>query len=204
MKKIEKNLLALMDFIRYFTLTNGFPPAYREMSEKIGTSISTIKYYLQKLSEQNKIRINASKNRAIEIIEQYNSANSNAIPSINFCCAPIISTCNLNMIETENCEMLDIPKKLFGDRLFIVKNLGDALQDIAISDGDMLVVRKQEASKDGDLVVCNVNNKILARRFFKQEDFVKLLPENVLFKPQILNRDEVIILGKIVGIMRKF
>jgi repressor LexA len=63
-----------------------------------------------------------------------------------------------------------------------------------------VVVRPQETANDGDIVVALVGEEATVKRFFQEDDHVRLQPENGEMEP-ILSRD-VRVLGKVVGLMR--
>jgi repressor LexA len=63
------------------------------------------------------------------------------------------------------------------------------------------VVRPQETATDGEIVVALVEDEATVKRFFKEEDHVRLQPENDMLDP-ILSRD-VQLLGRVVGVCRR-
>ena len=63
-----------------------------------------------------------------------------------------------------------------------------------------MVVKRQEAADDGEIVVALVGEEATVKRYFKESDHVRLQPENDSMEP-IRSRD-VRVLGKVVGLMR--
>ena len=75
--------------------------------------------------------------------------------------------------------------------------------NIGIHDGDIVIVERQTTAKNGDLVIAmNDNNEVTLKRFFKENDYFRLQPENDYMEPIILKN--VTILGKAIGLYRKF
>jgi repressor LexA len=72
--------------------------------------------------------------------------------------------------------------------------------DAGILEGDLVVVRPQDTAEDGDIVVALVGEEATVKRFFQEEDHVRLQPENAAMEP-IRTRD-VRVLGRVVGLMR--
>jgi repressor LexA len=71
-----------------------------------------------------------------------------------------------------------------------------------IFDGDYLVVNQQHTAEDGDIVVALLNDEdATVKRFFKEQDCIRLQPENELMEP--IRSNDVVILGKVVGVFRK-
>ena len=75
------------------------------------------------------------------------------------------------------------------------------MKDAGILDGDHVVVRKQEAARNGEIVVALVGEEATVKRFFKENDHVRLQPENEQMEP-IRSRD-VELLGRVVGVCRR-
>ena len=84
---------------------------------------------------------------------------------------------------------------------FVLAVRGDSMIDAGILDGDYVVVRPQETALDGEIVVALVGEEATVKRFFKEDDHIRLQPENASMEP-IRTRD-VSIVGRVVGVFRK-
>ena len=62
-------------------------------------------------------------------------------------------------------------------------------------------MRPQGTATDGEIVVALVGEEATVKRFFRENDHVRLQPENRAMEP-IRSRD-VRILGRVVGVFRK-
>ena len=75
--------------------------------------------------------------------------------------------------------------------------------NVGIYDGDILIVEKKETAHNGQTVVAmNENNEATVKTFYKENGHFRLQPENDTMDPIIL--DKVTILGKVIGLYRKF
>lgn len=75
--------------------------------------------------------------------------------------------------------------------------------NVGILDGDIVIVQKQKTANNGDIVVAMTEeNEVTLKRFFKEEDHIRLQPENDQMDPIIL--PTCTILGKAIGLYRKF
>ena len=62
---------------------------------------------------------------------------------------------------------------------------------------------RTETAKNGDMVVAmNDDNEVTLKTFYKEKGYFRLQPENDFMEPIIL--DNVTILGKAIGLYRKF
>jgi repressor LexA len=74
-----------------------------------------------------------------------------------------------------------------------------------ILDGDLVIVRRQQDARDGDVVVALAGDdesadEATVKRFFREPDRVRLQPENDALEP--IYARHVQILGKVVGVFR--
>ena len=101
--------------------------------------------------------------------------------------------------------MFAIPTEIIGNKkeIFTLRVSGESMINVGIYDGDIIIVEKQETVQNGDTVVAmNENNEATVKTFYKENDHFRLQPENDTMEPIIL--DKVTILGKVVGLYRKF
>ncbi len=94
-----------------------------------------------------------------------------------------------------------------GDDLFMLEVSGDSMIEAGIFDGDRIIVRKQETAENGEIVVALVDDLEYAtvKRFYKKPDKIILHPENPDFEDFVYDKTEQVrILGKVIGLLRKF
>ena len=69
-----------------------------------------------------------------------------------------------------------------------------------INNGDQIIVAKRNTAENGDIVVALVNDSATVKRFFKEDNHIRLQPENDTMKPIIVDNCEIV--GKVVGLIR--
>jgi repressor LexA len=79
---------------------------------------------------------------------------------------------------------------------------GDSMINAGIYDGDKIVLRQQNNADNGDIVAALIDDSATIKRFFKENGHYRLQPENDSMEPIIV--DNVTIIGKVVGLVRKF
>ena len=84
---------------------------------------------------------------------------------------------------------------------FVLRVKGDSMKDVGILEGDHVIVRRQDSATDGEIVVALVDEEATVKRFFREDDHVRLQPENDALQP-IRSRD-VVVLGRVVGVCRR-
>ena len=207
MRKLDKKE-ELLNFIKTYVDENGYPPTVREMCRAIKVnSTSTIAYHLSKLEDSGSIKKNPNKNRALEIVNNndyhintitQNSDEMTRIPVLGTvtCGEPILA------VQTNEEYFMVSPTLFKGDDLFMLTAKGDSMINAGIYDGDKIVLKQQSYANNGDIVAALVEESATIKRFFKEDGHYRLQPENDTMSPIIV--DEVQIIGKVVGLVRKF
>ncbi len=198
--KISKKQSEILDFMKQQILDRGFPPSVREICTAVNLkSTSSVHAHLESLEMNGYIRRDPSKPRAIEIVDDdFNMTRREMrnIPMIGQVAAgtPIFAEQNISgyfpLLSSE------LPA---GD-LFMLDVRGDSMIEAGIYDGDKIIAQQTPVAKNGDIVVALVEDSATVKTYYKEKDHYRLQPENSSMDPIIV--DEVIILGRVVGLFR--
>lgn len=190
----------ILDFIKKELILKGYPPSVREICNAVGLkSTSTVHGHLERLEKKGMIRRDATKPRAIEIVNEYSYQKE--ILTI-----PIVGSVAAGqpMLAVENPEdVFPVPAEFFStnNKMFILEVKGDSMIGCGILNGDFLIVEQQATANNGDIIVALVDDSATVKRFYKEKDYIRLQPENPDMSPIIV--DECAILGKAIGLFRK-
>ena len=197
----NENLNEKLDLIYNFTVNyvedNGFPPSVREICAKCNIKSTATAYsYINKLKKKGLLSQSPSKKRALIVNSLKKDYTS--IPLIGTITAgtPIFAVENLDGYIPLPSEFNDSEDK------FALKVRGDSMINAGICNNDVIIVQKTESAKNGDIVVALVDDSATVKRFFKQEDKICLHPENDNMEDMLF--DNVVILGLVKGLIRKF
>ena len=197
---LTKRQQEIVDFIKRYSAKYGYPPTVRDIGKAIGlTSSSTVHAHLANLEKIGLLRRDPSKPRAIELlVGKAKRAVAGGLPVVGHVAAgePILAEENIE-------EYVPVPPLAGGDEgEYVLTVRGDSMIDAGIHDGDHVVVRTQDTASDGEIVVALVDGEeATVKRFFKENDHVRLQPENAALKP--IRSTEVTILGRVVGVLRR-
>ena len=193
------NQQRILDFIKSEIQTKGYPPSVREIAQAVGLkSTSTVHGHLQRLEKRGLLHRDAMKPRAMEVVGDPNFVRNNttAVPVVGRVTAglPILAEENLD-------EYVPIPEIMLGDgEHFILLVRGDSMIDAGILNGDYIVVRRQPDAHNGDIVVAMIDDSATVKRFYRENGYFRLQPENKTMDP--ISADSVTILGKVVSLYR--
>lgn len=195
----------ILQAIKEFMAKNGYPPTVRELGTMVGlSSPATIHFHLEQLAVKGYIKKSSSKNRTIELLVP-NELISQDDSVIN---VPLVGKVTagtpIEAIEMPN-EFFSLPADLIPshEQVFTLKVSGESMINVGIYDGDILIVQKQSTARNGDTVVAmNDEGEATVKTFYKENGHFRLQPENDSMEPFIY--DNVTILGKAIGLYRKF
>jgi len=88
------------------------------------------------------------------------------------------------------------------DTVFMLRVRGESMIEAGIFDKDLILVRQQNTANNGDIVVALIEDFATVKTFYREKDFIRLQPENPAMSPIIVR--DVTILGKVIGLFRKF
>jgi hypothetical protein len=77
------------------------------------------------------------------------------------------------------------------------------MRDAGILDGDVVIVRRQVAAGEGDVVAATIDGDTTLKTFRRRDGRSFLCPENPAYAPIDISDADTIIHGVVVGVMRQ-
>ncbi|MGA0062431.1 MAG: transcriptional repressor LexA, partial [Candidatus Planktophila sp.] len=179
--------LAILDFIKTATDSQGYAPSMREIGDAAGlASPASVKYQLDILEEKGFIRRDENRGRAMEVVlpdhmtgEGAHTDKTRFIPLVGSIAAGVPITADQQVEET-----LPLPESLVGKGdLFMLKVKGESMINAAICDGDYVVIRQQKDANNGDIVAAMIDGEATVKTFSRKNGHIWLLPANDDFAP---------------------
>jgi len=208
----QKDLLLLID---RKIKTTGVPPSYDEMKDALGlASKSGIHRLITALEERGFIRRLPNKARALEALkvpEDANAlrqdtpipeaANDSEIPFVGK-----IAAGNPIMALQDDNAMISFPPNMMGrGDHFSLEIEGESMTGVGILDGDIVVVRKADTARNGQIVVALVDGEEATLKTLKKSgQQVELIAENPDYPTRTFGPDRVEVQGVLVGLVRKY
>jgi repressor LexA len=199
---LTKRQQEIFDFIRRYSAKYGYPPTVRDIGKAVGlASSSTVHAHLANLERIGLLRRDPSKPRAIELLDRAvegvrSIVRPEGLPLIGSVAAgqPVLAEENIE-------DYIAVPPLAGGDEgAYVLRVRGESMKDAGIIEGDYVVVQPQDDATNGEIVVALVGEEATVKRFFKEDDHIRLQPENEAMEP-IRSRD-VRVLGRVVGLFR--
>ena len=205
MEKLTVKQAKVLQELKKYLADKGYPPTVRELCKLTNlNSTATIHVHLDHLENKGYIKKAKDKNRTIELLVPNEYANQKesvvSIPLLG----KVTAGSPIEAIENPD-EYFDVPASLLNPKkeTFSLNVSGDSMIEAGIHDHDIVLVEKTPIAKNGDIIVAMTDeNEVTVKTFYKEKDHIRLQPENNTYEPIILNN--VIVLGKVVGLYRKF
>ena len=191
-------------FLVEYVDQHGYPPTVREIGEAVGlASPSTVHAHLANLERAGLLRRDPTKPRALELLgrDKPGEAAVVALPKL-----PLLGQIAAGgpLLAEQNVEdQIAVPETLKGD--FVLRVKGESMIEAGILDGDLVVVRRAQDARNGEIVVALAGDdesadEATVKTFYRENGRVRLQPENAALEP--IYAEHVQILGKVVGVFR--
>ena len=216
----------LLRFIQARLEESGVSPSFEEMKEALDLkSKSGVHRLISALEERGFIRRLPNRARALEVIRAPEdlgtrkavpaAANSNMPKPVS---PPVAANDVIELplhgriaagvpIEAlEGQSTLPVPAALLGSgEHYALEVSGDSMIDAGIFDGDYALVRRTDTARDGEIVVALVRGEEATLKYLRRENGkVRLDPANAAYEPQVYDPREVVVQGKLAGLLRRY
>ena len=209
MRKLSERQQSILDFIAEFLDENDYPPTIRDIQHELGiSSTSVVDYNLKVLEERNYIRRNRNISRGIEIVGRSGGRPSTVeVPVIGSIAAGQPIPVPGDLEGSDLAEIIELSPDFApdgGTDLFGLRVRGHSMIDALISDGDIVILKRQETCENGETVAVwlEAEEETTLKTFYLEGSQVRLQPQNVTMEPIYTAADNVRIQGKLVGVVR--
>lgn len=217
----------LLRFIHERLEASGISPSFEEMKDALDLkSKSGVHRLIGALEERGFIRRLANRARALEVLkipEGSGSKLANVVEMASARKAPsaaipvaandvmeiplhgrIAAGVPIEALEGQNS--LSVPMALLGSgEHYALEVSGDSMVEAGILDGDFALIKKTETARDGEIVVALVRGEEATLKYLRREGpQIRLDPANALYEPQYYAANEVLIQGKLAGLLRRY
>ncbi|WP_309622919.1 transcriptional repressor LexA [Novosphingobium sp.] len=219
------------ELIRYIQAKleeTGVSPSFEEMKEALDLkSKSGVHRLISALEERGFIRRLPNRARALEVLKQPEDVSSKAplratgtvvelkrpeparaAPANDVIEIPLHGriAAGVPIEAMETASMLPVPAALLGaGEHYALEVSGDSMIEAGILDGDYALIRRTDSARDGEIVVALVRGEEATLKYLRRENGrVRLDPANAAYEPQIYDPREVVVQGKLAGLLRRY
>ena len=211
--KLSERQRGMIDFIRRFTQAKGYPPTIRQIGEAVGiSSTSVVNYNLNKLEKDGHLTRDLKVSRGVRLVEAPGSKPARLGDLVTVPLAGFIFASQPVLVgdtpQTASDEAIEITRDLVKDSadLFALRVKGDSMIDAMVNDGDIVVMKKVDRARNGEMVAVWLNdrNETTLKHFYLENGRVRLQPANPTMQPIMIDDPSTVqVQGKVVLVVRQ-
>ena len=221
----------LIRFIQTRLEESGVSPSFEEMKEALDLkSKSGVHRLISALEERGFIRRLPNRARALEVLRQPEDVGTKAptrAANVNSAAAAVVRppeakpapandvieiplhgriAAGVPIEAMETSAMLPVPAALLGaGEHYALEVSGDSMIEAGILDGDYALIRRTDSARDGEIVVALVRGEEATLKYLRRDaGRIRLDPANSAYEPQIYDPREVVVQGKLAGLLRRY
>lgn len=207
---LSETQLKILAFLRRYIDQRGYVPSVREIQEGCGlSSTSVVQYNLVALERMGYIRRRRDVARALQVLWPPGTRRTGtvAVPLVGVIAAggplPVVAE---EAWSPAWEDVLELPADLVGGRedVFAVRVRGNSMVDALVGDGDIVLLERTAAIRDGDMVAAWLKREGEAtlKRIYREGRRVRLEPANPTYSPVVTDARNVEVQGRVVAVLR--
>ncbi|MBN2471589.1 MAG: repressor LexA [Anaerolineae bacterium] len=220
---------SILVFIEQFIYKEGYPPTIREIGEACDiNSTSVVNYNLNKLVQAEWLERTKEKSRGIRLlrsinppknvgstiramVRSYEPENVAYVPRVGRIVASepvLLPGDDFGQYYDPDMDMIEVSRNMLRgldvSEVFALEVKGDSMVDALIADGDIVILRKQQTCKDGDMVAVWLpdDSTTTLKEFHDEGGRIRLQPRNPTMEPIYVHPNNCQIQGKVLGVVR--
>ena len=198
MASINQKQKQIYEYLMERSQVSKVPPTVREIAAAVGLkSPSSVQANLDALEKAGLIERDPMLKRSVRVCNE---------PQNDYTQVPLVGTVTAGMpiLAVEQIEgyVPYIGRSSNDKPLFALKIRGESMINAGILNGDIVIVEKTPSAQNGEMVVALIEDEATVKTFYKENGHFRLQPQNDAYEPIIV--DEVVILGKVVGLIRNY
>lgn len=194
MQELTPRQASILKFIELFIAKHQQPPAEREIAAHFRIHQSAIRKHLNALEKKGQLELRRDgRSRGIRL---RGVSAAVPVPMLDPVAGPGDS------FDASRAMMLDADF-VGTEEAFLFAMEGDSMGDAGINDGDLLLVRRAQSVRNGEVVVARLDGEPVVRRYFEIAGRVVLEPANRRYRPVTVHEPATYeLLGRVAALIR--
>ena len=214
--KLSKRQQKILQYMETYVHEHGYPPTIREIGLATDiNSTSVVNYNLNKLVQAGYLERSGRKSRGIRVVGEVPSKDGKkrvkvshlplSIPLVG----QIVAGEPVPAFEA-NGDYVEVTPTMLGNTdpndVYALRVKGNSMIDAMIADGDIVLLRRASTANNGDMVAVWLDEReeTTLKRFYLENDRVRLQPENPTMSPIYVDPASCRIQGKVVSVIRPY
>jgi repressor LexA len=222
-KPLSKRQKNILNYISRYLQENRRPPTIREIGRAVNiSSTSVVNYNLTKLKEKGFLERDAEVSRGLRLTQkgrpEYGAAVSAVVEAAsrlirvpllgNIVAGEPIEVGNTDFSTYDEEDAIELSSNMLSGKtedLFALRVSGDSMIDAMVNDGDVVIMRRQEVARNGEMVAVwlTTSDTTTLKYFHHEGNRVRLQPANPTMEPIYVDPKEVRVQGKVEMVVRQ-
>lgn len=203
-KELTQKQRQMLIYLQKQMQKQGSIPSLRQAAIDLGISHTAVAQMIKSLEKKEYVQRDGHYSREIRLLGKKKNREQTVHRGREVAVIGRITAGLPMYAQQEYDEAVLVDEDLFrAPNLFALRVKGDSMKDAGIFHGDLVICEPRQYAANGEIVVALINNEeATVKRFFLKEDRVELHPENEAYSVMRYNFGEVLIQGKVVGLVR--
>ncbi len=211
--KLSERQRRILSFIERFSGERGYPPTIREIGKEVGiSSTSVVSYNLKKLAKDGFLDRQTEVSRGIRLSHEYQVRYA---PPEGVRWVPMLGRITAgeplevpaaDAAFADETDLIEVTRDMVSDDngVFALRVDGLSMVDAMVNDGDIVVIKRQETARDGEMVAVLLKDRgeTTLKRFYREGAKVRLQPANPYMDPIVVDAKNVQIQGRVLAVLR--
>jgi repressor LexA len=218
-KPLSERQKSILAFIRQYVRENRRPPTIREIGQDVKiSSTSVVNYNLTKLKEKGYLDRDAEVSRGLRLTQKALNLYGEVVTAVADTASRVMQIPLLGSIvagepietypDQNGDDVVELSSTMINgniDDLFALRVSGDSMIDAMVNDGDIVIMRKANSARNGDMVAVWIehDDETTLKYFFEEGDKIRLQPANPTMEPIYREKSSVQVQGKVMMVMRQ-
>jgi repressor LexA len=203
-KDLTEKQQKIIKFIKDYIERNTYPPSYEEIANHFKVKKPSVFDHLNAIQKKGYLRKKAYRARTLELTEK------SSVVKEDYLSIPILGkiAAGTPLLAIENIEgNLKLDRSIFKNaNSFALRVKGESMIEAGINDGDLVIIKMQPTAEKNEIAAVMVDDEVTLKYYQANANAIRLVPANKRYQPIIIRRGtkEVRIIGKVIGLFRKF
>ena len=213
--KLSKRQQGILRYMEKYVDEHGFPPTIREIGTATGiNSTSVVNYNLNKLVQAGYLERSGQVARGIRLVAEIPGRDKKKVKvtymPLNIPVAGQIVAGEPVPAFEANGDVIEVTPAMLGntnpEEVYALHVKGNSMIDAMIADGDIVLLRHTNTASNGDMVAVWLDERgeTTLKRFYMEQNRVRLQPENPTMDPIYVDPAHCQIQGRVVSVIRPF
>ena len=217
--KLSERQQNMLEYIALYIDDAGRPPTIREIGQAVNiSSTSVVNYNLTKLNEKGFIDRDSDVSRGLRLTDKAREIYGAATQAIermiriplvgDIVASEPVEVGHENFGTYDEDDAIELSRSMLDEKntkdLFALRVSGNSMIDAMVNDGDIVIMRKQETARDGEMVAIwlTPDDTTTLKYFYNEGSQVRLQPANPTMDPIWVNPGNVRVQGKVMMVLR--